>query len=83
MKWRVGEFLEQHGITRYALAKKADLSMKTAYALAKGNLERMDFATMAKVIRALEELTGKRVEPNDVLEVIRDEGDAKDPETEP
>lgn len=76
MRWKLKEYLEAHNLTAYQLWKASGLSKTGLYNLVtpKG-LERaagVEFDTLAKVISGLEKLTGKRVEPNDVLEVVRD-----------
>ncbi len=71
VKWKVKEFLVKHKKTPYALWKASGLSRTTTYAIVGGKLTRMDFSTLAKVVEGLEQVTGKRVEPNDVLEVVR------------
>lgn len=72
MKWKVKEYLDIHQKTPYALWKASGLSRKTVYDITGGKLIRMDFSTLAAVIQGLETITHKRVEPNDVLEVVRD-----------
>lgn len=72
VRWKVQQYLSTHGKSAYALWKASGLSKTTVYAITSGKLIRTDFETLAKVINGLEKLTGKRVEPNDVLEVVRD-----------
>ncbi|MDX2007341.1 MAG: helix-turn-helix transcriptional regulator [Meiothermus sp.] len=72
VKWKVKEYLDIHQKTPYALWKASGLSRKTVYDITGGKLIRMDFSTLAAVIQGLETITQKRVEPNDVLEVVRD-----------
>ena len=71
MRWRVKEFLDQHHKTPYALWKASELSRNTVYAIAQNNKDGLEFETMGKLIAALEQLTGQRVELTDVLEVSR------------
>jgi DNA-binding Xre family transcriptional regulator len=71
VKWKVKEFLDKHEKTPYALWKASGLSRTTVYGITGGELTRMDFSTLAKIIEGLEGVTGKKVEPNDVLEVVR------------
>ena len=72
MKWKIAELLEASGKTAYALAKVSGLSMPTVYAIVNGEKKGVQFDVLASIMRGLEELTGKRVELSDVLEVIRD-----------
>lgn len=72
MRWKVQQYLDQNQKTAYALWKASGLSKTTVYGITSGKLIRMDFETLAKVVKGLETLTHKRVEPNDVLEVVRD-----------
>ena len=71
VKWKVKEYLEQNEKTPYALWKASGLSRTTVYGITGGQLTRMDFSTLAKVVEGLEKVTGKQVQPNDVLEVVR------------
>lgn len=71
MRWKVKQYLDAHEKTPYALWKASGLSRKTVYDITGGKLIRMDFSTLAAVITGLEKLTHERVEPNDVLEVVR------------
>jgi DNA-binding Xre family transcriptional regulator len=71
VKWKVKAFLDEHGKTPYALWKASGLSRTTTYAITAGNLIRTDFSTLARIIEGLEKITGKQVQPNDVLEVVR------------
>ena len=73
MRWRVQEYLNANGKTAYALWKASGLSKTTVYGITSGNLIRTDFSTLAAVIQGLETITHKRVEPNDVLEVVRND----------
>jgi DNA-binding Xre family transcriptional regulator len=72
VKWKIAELLEKNGKTAYALAKVSGLSMPTVYAIVNGEKKGVQFDVLASIMRGLEELTGKRVELSDVLEVIRD-----------
>jgi DNA-binding Xre family transcriptional regulator len=71
VRWKVKEYLDKHQKTPYALWKASGLSRTTTYAITSGHLTRTDFSTLANIIKGLEEITGNRVEPNDLLEVVR------------
>lgn len=72
MKLRIREYLETHGKSAYALWKVSGLPRNTVYALAQGKSLRLDLETLGKLLYGLEQLTGRKVTPNDVLEVVRD-----------
>lgn len=71
MRWKVKEFLEQNGKTTYALWKASGLSRTTAYAIAQGDMKGVEFDTLGKLLNGLEQITGKQVNLDDILEVIR------------
>ena len=62
-------YLVAHGLTAYRLveASRGRLSRGTVYALARGNVSRVDLGTLSTVMTVLEELTGQEVQPNDLL----------------
>jgi DNA-binding Xre family transcriptional regulator len=66
----LGEYLENHNLSAYRLAKQ--LEGKTAkgsvYALARGDVRRIDLETLASIMQALEQLTGECVSFDDLLE---------------
>lgn len=66
--WKLREYLDTHNVSAYALAKEADTSPTTIYALARGSHERVSLVVLDKVIEALEQLTGQRVSVSDLLE---------------
>ena len=72
MRWKIKEFLANHGKTPYALMKETGLSRQTIYSIANNTTKGLEFPTMARLMTALEKLTGVEVSPNDVLEVVRD-----------
>jgi DNA-binding Xre family transcriptional regulator len=72
VKWKVKEFLEQHGKTPYALWKASGLSRNQTYAICNGQQDGLRFDGLSKLIFGLEKLSGDIVTPNDVLEVVRD-----------
>jgi DNA-binding Xre family transcriptional regulator len=72
VKLTIRNYLEQHNASAYRLWKASGLPKNTAYALASGKTTRIDLDTLGKVVFGLEQITGKTITPNDVLEVIRD-----------
>ena len=76
VRWRLADFLEEHGITAYALGKTiGSTRMNTIYRIARRGQEpqRADFPTLALVLDGLTRLTGKKVSLLDVLEYIPDQ----------
>lgn len=67
-RWRLKEFLDQHGITRYALAKKlaGQLTQNTVYNLA-DDPDYIKINTFDVLIPALRALTGEEVTVADLL----------------
>jgi DNA-binding Xre family transcriptional regulator len=72
VKWKVKDYLEQHNKTPYSLWKASGISRTTIYAITGGKMDGLHFDTLDRLILGLEQITGKRVELTDVLEVIRD-----------
>ena len=72
VKLTIRTYLEQHNATAYRLWKASGLPKNTAYALASGKTTRIDLDTLGKVVYGLEQITGQKITPNDLLEVIRD-----------
>ena len=71
------EYLENHDLTAHKLAQKVEghtrfaghrVARGSIYALAKGDVKRFDLGTLSAVMDALEELTGKSVTFDDLLE---------------
>jgi DNA-binding Xre family transcriptional regulator len=71
--WKLKPYLERHRISANALAKKTRLSSNTIYPIVRGEAKQVSFETLGKLTRALEELTGERVDMTDVIEVERRE----------
>lgn len=72
MRWKLKEYLDSNGLTVYQLWKATGLSKTGTYKIVKNQVGGLEFDALGRIITALEKLTGKRVEPNDVLEVVRD-----------
>jgi DNA-binding Xre family transcriptional regulator len=68
VRWRLRKYLDEHGVSAYALTKATALAPNTVYALARGDQRRVDLEVLDKVITGLEQLTGRRVELTDLLE---------------
>ena len=72
VKWKIRQLLEQHNITPYRLWKDSGLARQTVYTLAHDKGDRVDLGTLGTVLFTLEKLTGKTVQLDDLLEVVRD-----------
>jgi DNA-binding Xre family transcriptional regulator len=68
MKWTLKDYLAEHDLTPYQLAKATGLSVNTVYPLARGEAKGIQLETLQTVLSALDDLTGKRVELGDLLE---------------
>ena len=70
LKLNLGSYLEQHNITAYRLVKEVEgrVAPNTVYALARRPAQRIDLATVGVLMKALEQLTGKKVEFAEMLE---------------
>lgn len=69
VNWRVGEILTAHNLTAYKLAGQlhGKVNRNSIYAIARGDTERVDRATLAHLLAGLEELTGTRYTVADLL----------------
>ena len=66
--WKLPEYLEAHGVTRYELMQElGDGKGRVAYKW-KNLPERLDTEALTRVLGALEKLTGEEVAITDVLE---------------
>ncbi len=81
MKWTLKNYLIQHDLTAYQLAKVTGLSVNTIYPLARGEAKGIQLETLQTVLDALDTLTGKQVSLADVLE--RDESTYEFPDGVP
>lgn len=73
VQWRLGQFLREHNITAYRLAKESGLTRQGVSRIVNNQVGGLDFGTLERILDALERLTGKRLEVGDVLGVTRDE----------
>lgn len=74
VKWKLGEFLEQKGLSVYRLHAELEgrMSRTGLYKITRGETSGVDFASLANILRALEVLTERHVELQDVLSYERD-----------
>ena len=72
VEFTLRRYLDAHGLSAYRLAEAARgrLSRGTVYALARGQVARLDLGTLGAVMTALEELTGQEVHPADLLSAV-------------
>lgn len=70
VRWRVGEFLEQHGITPYRLSEKTQgkISRNAIYEISRADTKQVKFDTLDTLIKTLREMTGVPVGLADLLE---------------
>jgi len=68
LRWKLKNYLDAHGISVYALAKKVEghLSRNATYHLTH-NPKGIQFDTLEAIISALRQLTGTPVEVTDLL----------------
>ncbi len=75
-KWALTEYMEQHDITPYRLAKVVEqhASTATVYGLVRkgGDVSRVDLGTLAFVLDGLRELTGQNVQVADLIKYTPD-----------
>lgn len=67
-KWKVDKLLEAHNITPYRLAKDSGLSNTTVYAIVNGESENVQGKVLDRLLVTLEDLTGKKLRIQDVVE---------------
>ncbi len=69
---RLDDYLDAHDLSTYRLVQtaKGRAAQGSVYALARGDMKRLDLNTLAAVIDALEQLTGEQVSFDDLLERV-------------
>ena len=70
IRWKIKDFLRAHSITGYKFMKTSGLPKRTAYRIVNGETRNLNSDTLDATIRALRELTGKPVQPNDIMEWV-------------
>lgn len=76
VRWRLADYLEERGLTAYAVAKASDITrLNTIYRLARRGKEptRVDLPTLALLLDGLSKVTGGPVSIGDVLECLPDD----------
>ena len=68
VRWKLKQYLESYNITVYRFWKASGIAKGTAYRLANGDTRNLSADTLDATIRALRDLTGEVVEPNDIIE---------------
>lgn len=69
MRWRLKECLEQTGFTPYALAKASGITQRTVYSIVNNKATGVDFKTVDRLLAALEQLSGRRFELDELFEL--------------
>lgn len=78
VRWRLADYLEERGLTAYAVAKASDITrLNTIYRLARRGKEptRVDLPTLALLLDGLRKVTGGPVSLDDVLEYLPDDAE--------
>lgn len=68
MRWKLRAFLLRHGLNAHQVVIASGLSTRTIYPIAAGESTRVDLHSLEAIIAALRDLTGERVDMNDLLE---------------
>lgn len=73
VKWKLDEFLAKRGLSVYRLHAElgGQMSKTGLYKITRGETSRVDFKSLAGILKALEALTGKHVELCDILNYER------------
>ena len=67
VRWKVKQFLDDHGLSTYRLWKESGLAMGTAYRLVRGDTTSLNADTLDKVMGTLQRLTGEPIGLSDLL----------------
>jgi transcriptional regulator with XRE-family HTH domain len=69
-RFRLREILEAAGISQTDIAREADVSFATVNRLCTNATEQVSLRTLANLSGALKRLSGRRVEPGDLIERV-------------
>ena len=73
IRWKIQEYLEQHGITAYRLMKHSGLTQGTVYRLANNEIGGLNSDTLNAVMRSLRELADDHtLQVGDLVEYVPD-----------
>ncbi len=78
MRWKLQDYLEQHGLNAHQLVQHSGLSTATIYPMTRGELQRVDLRTLERVVAALRDMTQEPVGVSDLLEYQGGEHSAKE-----
>jgi DNA-binding Xre family transcriptional regulator len=80
LTWKLKEYLDERGLSVYALVQASELAPNTVYALTRGSTTHARIDTLAGILTGLRRLTGEDVGLTDILlhEVIPDPEPADD-----
>ncbi|WP_035289975.1 helix-turn-helix domain-containing protein [Brevibacillus thermoruber] len=70
IRFKLLGFIEEHGITRGALAREAKVRPNAVYEMCDNKTKRIDLDTFDKILETLNEMTGREVTLQDILEYI-------------
>lgn len=70
---KVGEFIDDAGLSRNAVAREAKIRSNAIYEMASNETKRLDLETFNKVIETLRNMTGRDVTIADMLEYTPDD----------
>lgn len=69
--WKLRQFIEQHGLSALSVETKAGIGRNAIYRLLRDDgPDRIDRQTLARLIFALRELTGREVNVGDLLDYL-------------
>jgi transcriptional regulator with XRE-family HTH domain len=68
VRWRLKEYLDEHGLSAYALTKATKLSPNAIYSIARGETNQVRLETLGGLLVGLRKLTGEDVSFDAVLE---------------
>lgn len=72
MRFHLGSYLKEHGITAYRLAQEVGgkVAPNTVYSLARRPAQRIDLDTVSELLQALERVRGTKVSLTDLIQDV-------------
>lgn len=68
LRWKLEQVLKEHGLSAYKVAKEANVSKTTIYAIKNGRANTVQGHVLEKMLQTIYELTGTRYNVGDLLE---------------